>query len=74
CGVEVVDIVMAFRHPSNLMTRHYGYPRPLTSASFSLCETFSEEFSLRCNVYIERGIMHAKMPGNHMLTGHQMGV
>src|SRR5699024_6391932 len=73
CGEEVVDSVMVVRHLIFMMTRHYGYPRPLTSASFSLCEPFSEEFSLRCNAYIGHGIVYAKMPGNHMLTGHQQG-
>lgn len=71
CGEEAVDSVMVVRHLIFMMTRHYGYPVPLTSASFSLCETFSEEFSLRCNAYIGHGIVYAKMPGNHMLTGHQ---
>ncbi|KHG94253.1 hypothetical protein PU71_02420 [Escherichia coli] len=65
---------MVVRHLMFMMTRHYGYPGPFTSASFSLCETFSEEFSLRCNAYIGHGIVYAKMPGNHMLTGHQKGV
>ncbi|WP_206612831.1 hypothetical protein, partial [Shigella dysenteriae] len=47
---------------SAIASTPHVYPGPLTSVSFSLCETFSEEFSKRCNAYMVRGIALAKMP------------
>src|SRR5699024_11229166 len=71
CGEDVVDSVMVVRHLIFMMTRHYVYPGPLTSVSFSLCETFSEEFSLSCNAYMVRESRSQKCPISNVLTGHQ---
>lgn len=70
CGEEVVDSVMVVRYLIFMMTRYYGYFRFLIFVSFSFCETFLEEFLLRCNVYIGYGIVYVKMFGNYMFIGY----
>ena len=46
----------------------------IASAIVRACDEQDVDVVLTCGGSGKRGIVYAKMPGNHMLTGHQKGV